>query len=259
MIKKDGKENMKIKRLMITLCSLCVICMGCSFGNTKQEVDQKGKNIIRELNQEQEELLCAISVNKDKVKNGKLYDWQVEVLNQFDYAMEYLAAKYPSYSFKMVYCIPKNKMNSYTTFSFIEQADSNKCYDLYLYVDDKGAYEAEDNFYGDIKEDELAVALLTLLQDEFPECVQVTTNIPYVQGQEYDEELNINQIINGEIKLSQNSTIYIQSEILTEEKYQEKVKKLNDFLINKEIEGSYTVVFMERVNKSELYKDNFGV
>ena len=166
---------MKIKRMTLVLCGLCAICTGCAQTEMPEESFTKGEaeNMIRELTKEQEELLCTISVNKEKVQDGKLYDWQVEVLNQFEYASEYLAEKYPSYSFKMVNCVPKNKTNSYTIFSFTEQSDNEKFYDLYLYVSEgeENIYEAKDNFYGEIKEEELAEALLKLLQEEFPEKI----------------------------------------------------------------------------------------
>jgi hypothetical protein len=52
----------------------------------------------------------------------------------------------------------------------------------YMYIDvyeenGKNRYEIADNFYGKIFEDELADRLFTLMEEEFTECINVTTSI----------------------------------------------------------------------------------
>ena len=69
----------------------------------------------REMTREKMELLGKISEDADMVRSGNLCDWQIELMHQYDYAMEYLRAKYPSYCFKIINCEQKNKWNSYTT------------------------------------------------------------------------------------------------------------------------------------------------
>ena len=71
-------------------------CMGMLPAN-QQEVNAMEKK--EELTQEKKDFLAKISVNEKKVEEGDLYDWQKELLNQYDYAMEYLEKKYPSYKF----------------------------------------------------------------------------------------------------------------------------------------------------------------
>lgn len=258
-----------MKRALVLL-GLCLLCTGCGkvqnesgyMENNYEGEEGAKEEMTKELTAEQEELLCAISVNKEKVKEGRLYDWQIEVVNQFDYAMAYLEEKYPSYSFKMVNCEPQNKMNSYTIFSFVEETNSEEYYDLYLYVseDEPFVYEAKDNFYGDIKEEELADAFLKLMQVEYPKCVKVKSNIPYVQGKEFDEKLDVNQVLTGELKMSQDTTIYLQGKASDEVEYKAEVESIKAFLSQRGIAGNYKVVFVEVADgTTELYKENFFV
>ena len=90
---------------------------GCTGAVPKkqQEVNAMGNEV--ELTQEKKDFLTAISMDEERVQAGKLYDWQIEVLRQYDYAMDYLEKKYPSHSFKFTACNPKGRDNSFSSFS----------------------------------------------------------------------------------------------------------------------------------------------
>ena len=254
---------MKKMLLMLGVCLLCTGCgkmqEGCEYNENYYE---EGEEVMYELTAEQEELLCAISVKAERVKEGDLYGWQVEVLKQYDFAMDYLREKYPSYSFKIVGCAPKNVVNSYTTFDFVEVNNEEQYYALYLDVleGEEPVYVAEDNFYGDIKEEELAEQLFTLLKAEFPNCLRVSTNVTTVEGREFDEKLDVSKVVSGEIKMQQDTTIYISENASNEETYAQKVQEINAFLTGKGITGSFDVVILDAGDEeTELYSEIFIV
>lgn len=227
----------------------------------KYENEEGGFVTEREMTQEQIDLLCDISVNEDKVRDGNLADWQIEVLNQYDYAMEYLAGKYPSYEFGIVGCEPKNNSSSYTTFTFIEKSDESTYYCLYLDVYEEEAgkrYEATDNFYGKLFEAELAEKMLELVQEQFPECVNVTTNITCAEGKEYGEDFDVELILAGEQKMEHDTDFYINAEEMADAEYSQKVAAIKDFILEKGIYGSYDVKFVTETNQDNvLYREHF--
>ena len=59
-------------------------CMGMLPEN-QQEVNAMEKNT--ELTQEKKDLLKKISTDEKRIEEGKLYDWQTELLKQYDHAM----------------------------------------------------------------------------------------------------------------------------------------------------------------------------
>ena len=229
--------------------------------NDDYDNEEDGSMTEREMTQEQIDLLCSISVNEDKVREGKLADWQVEVLNQYDYAMEYLAEKYPSYEFGIVGCDQKCNLSSYTTFTFIEKGDKSAYYDLYLdvYEEESGnRYEAKDNFYGKLFEEELAEKMLELMQDEFPECIKVTTNVTCAEGEEFGENLDIESVLTGERSMEHDTDFYIDAEGMTETEYTQKVADIKEFILKKGIYGSYDVKFVNKADlDKELYREHF--
>ena len=76
---------------------------------------------VPELTQEKKDFLAKMSVDEERVQNGKLYDWQVEALRQYDYAMGFLQEKYPSHTFKFTFCNPKGNVNPFSYFLFIHR------------------------------------------------------------------------------------------------------------------------------------------
>lgn len=228
--------------------------------NDEYENEEDG-SMGHEMTQEQIDLLCSISVNENKVREGDLADWQIEVLNQYDYAMEYLAGKYPSYEFEIVGCEPKNNSNSYTTFTFVERTDKSIYYDMYLDVYEEEAgnrYEATDNFYGKLFEEKLAERMLELMQEEFPECINVTTNITCAEGEKFGEDLDLELILKGELKMEHDTDFYINAVGMSEAEYSQKVEDIKSFIIQKGIYGSYDVKFVMESNLDDvLYREHF--
>lgn len=212
----------------------------------------------REMTREKMELLGKISEDADMVRSGNLCDWQIELMHQYDYAMEYLRAKYPSYCFKIINCEQKNKWNSYTTFTFVEKSNKEASYELYLYVDETSAhkYEAEDNFYGDLFEEEISQRVMEMVQEEFPECIEVKTDIPYVQGAEYGESLDLERVLTGELCMGQVTTLFMNTDQKDHKDYAKKVTELGKFINTKGICGSYAIKFVMGMKQEKvLYQD----
>ncbi|MBO5524460.1 MAG: hypothetical protein J5986_12445 [Roseburia sp.] len=273
---------MKWKKIVVILLGLGLFCGGCqkaekesswlaenNYENEYGQIEEDGFNseegeeemAEREMTAEQMELLCRISVNEEKVREGRLYDWQKEILNQYDFAMDYLREKYPSHSFQIINCEPKNKLNSYTHFTIIEETAPEDYYSLNINVEESdsgNAYEASDNYYGALKEEEFAEKLFELVQQEVPECIEVNTNMPYVLGSEYGENLDLDMVLNGEIEMAQDTTFIVGSEEKTEEEYEKEAKVLENFVKGRGISGSFAVEFVQNENQENvLYKAYF--
>ena len=264
-------ENIRIKRkiaagILIVTCLMNTGCMGSIRGDNSISDDLETET-ERILTQEQIDLLCGISVNEDKVKEGKLNSWQKEVLNQYDCAMEYLAYKYPSYDFVIKFCEPKNIENSFTTFMFLEKSEDNKGSGekeyFYMYINvyeenGKNCYEITDNFYGKLFKDELADRFFDLMEDEFPECINVTTSITTVAGEEFGEELDIERVLSGELMMYNYTDFYINADGMTESEYSDKVIEIKEFILETGIYGSYDVKFVSEFEPEEvLYMEHF--
>lgn len=213
-------------------------CMGVLPKN-QQEVNAMEKNA--ELTQEKKDFLKKISMDEERIEEGKLYDWQTELLNQYDYAMEYLGKKYPSHKFAFTDCKPKEKGTSFSTFWFQEDGGKDT-FELHLTVDNDKKYDCEDNYYGELLKDSYESALLSLLQKEVPECAAVTTSFSTVQGEKFDEQLTGEEVLEGNDKLTNMTEIYVLETDASNAKI--LADKIQSQIEEKKIYGSYYVEVM---------------
>lgn len=123
---------------------------------------------------------------------------------------------------------------------------------------DGNIYTPEDNFYGEIKEEEFAEKLQNLLQEQFGDQIDVDTNMTCVMGGKIGEELNLDKVLQGEIKIDHSTLLIVKTEVLEKEEYKKKSDKLEEFIKEKKIYGSYTVKFVNELNLDEiLYEEHF--
>lgn len=222
-------------------------CMGMLPAN-QQEVNAMEKK--EELTQEKKDFLAKISVNEKKVEEGDLYDWQKELLNQYDYAMEYLEKKYPSYKFTFTDYTPHGKGNSFSTFWF--QEDGGKAtFELYFNVDNDEKYSCEDNFYSQTLKSSYESALLSMLQKEVPECKAVYSSFTTVQGEKFDEKLTGQEVLEGNDKLTNTTEIYVLEP--SQSDAQTIAYKIQAQIEEKKIYGSY---YVEVLNEEPQEPEN---
>lgn len=235
--------------IFIIVGTACAAGEGTSGNGSATEMAQqnnsRGEENMRksEITAEQEALLIKISVNEERIRDGKLYDWQEEVLRQYDYALEYLQGKYPSHSFVMIDCEPKNKLNSYTTFWF--QADGEeKTYELYLNINENEEYTCEDNYYGNLFEEPYAMELQVRIQKEVSECVSVVSRMTSVKGLEFSENLEVSDILDGKYMVTNSTDIYVDG---TRKEAGQLIEAVHKVIVENKIYGSYTVYVLENL------------
>ena len=181
----------------------------------KNETEYYKKNEHEEveiLTNDQEAFLVKIFMNEDRIRSGKLYDYQKEVLKQYNYSMDYLAKKYPSHHFKITDCEYKNKLNSYTTFWFSENDDTENIFELYLRITENeqgNIYFAEDNYYGYLFSPVLKNYFYKII-DPLCDEIYISTKIQDVKGEDYDELMQMEDIINGDLNIEQRTAIHIK-------------------------------------------------
>lgn len=196
------------------------------------------------LTEQQEALLIAISSDEDRIREGKLYAWQVETVKQYEAAMAYLEEKYPSYSLEITDCVPKNKMNSYTTFWF-KAEEQEEVYELYLETDEDGVYICKDNFYASFVGPEYEEALLELLREEVPECEALSAEMSAVKGEEFNEQINAESILEGVYRVSNTVLIFAVADDDGEaERIAEKAEQV---VREKKIYGGYIVYVLAEI------------
>ncbi len=233
---------------------------GCAAkaADPEQEVEEMGAEA--ELSEEKKLFLKKISVDEDRIDEGKLYDWQEELLKQYDYVLGYLGDKYPSHQFQITDCEPESKMNDSAVFWFTADAGED-LYELYLTPQEEERYLCQDNYYGYLVKSSYDSALTELIREEVPECAGVSSSFNTAQNEKYDENLTGEDILNNGEKLTNSTKIFILAE--DETRAEKLIESVQEVLAANHVYGSYRILALDSLpdgeydmNELEEYIDN---
>lgn len=235
------------RTIVLELLLIVMFAVGC--GNNSNIKAESENNVEMEngikMTDEQKELLKKISMNEENIEVGILYEWQKEVLHQYDFAMKYLKEKYPSHEFQIVDCSQKNKLNSYTTFWFTAD-NSETRYEMYIDIEEETVtYSGRDTFFGSLVQDAYAKILAEYIQKTMPECIGCDTYMGSAVGTEFDEKKTADDIFNGGYQIMNDTEIFVNG-VLGEqpEKYADRIEKI---IKNKALYGAYVVYVLSKL------------
>lgn len=243
-----GVFKLKKSAIYLGICCLSTLLSACTSNDVIEKDSIKIISTPATITQEQKDLLYNIGMAENEITNENLSKRQKDILNQYNYAMEFLAVKYPSYTFNIINCEINNLFNpTYSIFYFQEINDTETYYDLYLYVDGDN-YLAEDNFYGYVIGDTYENALKELLIQENIPCEKVESRLDTVQGLYFGENLDISKITNGTVRVQQSTDIYINGTSLTERQYTEIADTIQTIIEGHKIYGSFYIMILDYDN-----------
>lgn len=187
---------MGVSRFFILVCLLVMLCLtDCSI--------ERNKGVVQVLSEDEIIMLESMYNNKERIKLGQLFDYQLDNLERYRFAKEYMSEKYSDYIYEFIGGEPKSKMNSYAQF-YVE----NELCDIYtVYV--KDGYVAEDNFYASFFEEQYEAYIFDYLNDKIDGVIEVSSKMPFTKGVEYGINMQMTDIVSGDLDLTANSVIHI--------------------------------------------------
>ncbi|WP_455718814.1 hypothetical protein [Anaerosporobacter sp.] len=232
-----------IKLLLATI----IIVTGLSLSACKDMKNDEEKEEITAMTDEQRDLLIEMSFNEERVKEGKLSDWQIEVLRQFDSAKEYLERKYPSHTFKIIRGESNDIFHDFTEFIFIAD-DDDEWYDMRIDIEKKdsgNAYTIIDNYYGVLLKEKYEEELLKVLQEGCKQCVAIQVNMSSMREEEINEIFDVNRIINESFRIKNDTEIFVNGK--EEKDPSSLIKHVQDIIKEKKIYGSYSIYVLSDI------------
>lgn len=237
---------MKTIVCILFLIISCANFIGCNNQNDSYIKNQNIEINKMNLTTEQIELLKKMSINEKSIEEGNLCSWQVEIINQYNFAIGYLEKKYGEVQFTIYDGVPKNSANRSTIFYFMDRDGTS--YELYIYVDNEGTYSAKDNYYETVIKEKYEKILKEILVDKTNLTIKVSTHMSSVQGDEIDREFDVNKLFNREYEIQNDTQIYVFIE--NEDESETVCKKIQNVIENERIYGSYTV-YSVSINEQE--------
>ena len=159
---------------------------------------------------------------------------------QVDAIFEKMHEKYPSYNVEILRCEPKSLLGpAYDIYYVTDDLLDTVGRAVYLYPTDiENEYEIVDNFIGKIMETKYAETLFLKLEQIFSACYLVETEISDVYGDEYTENITVDDVMDGKYPMWNRTKIYLrQSDISLED--------VKDYLMKTVYCGSYQLIITD--------------
>ena len=139
-----NKKRILISFLVAILSLNVPACGNTSSSTATDSISTESESeVIINMTEDQKKFLIHNSVNEEAVKEGRLRDWQIELLRKYDFCMEYLSDEYPDHNFEIT---TYDNINS-TTIKFIVIPDNDESLVFTANVfDENGNLTATDSF-----------------------------------------------------------------------------------------------------------------
>lgn len=232
------------KRVLILLisCLSAVLLPGCQAAREPSAQPDNsiaiGENTMDhiEMTDKEIELLCQNYQNIDRIREGLLFDYQAEALEQLRAGTSYLKEKYPGQSFELLTFEAATQFNGRAAVSF--QGCTPEEYTLYIRPSD-GEYICADTFYG------------SLLREEYDKKVEEVlassgyygrayTRFPSPVGRELGEDTDADDLLKFFPKLTRDTDLFFICE-----DHDTAVKEAQAILSQAGFYGAYTLYFVQ--------------
>ena len=234
-----GDWLFNIRKVLVICSLLCWGCLGC--GNRKQEemISNEEEIAMKDeynLTDKEKELLIRIFGNEENINNNKLYDYQIEALNQLRTGEDYLVQKYPSHKFEITHFENATKLTNQAISNYVDEYGRSFTVTI---TPENGEYVCRDTYYGIAIQERYDREIEQFLS-EAEITAKAYTDFPMPAGFEADETASLSSINEIEPKITRCTHIYVDDLEKSSEIY-EKAKKI---LESNHAYGSYILYYV---------------
>lgn len=187
----------------------------------------------------EKKFLQNLFVNEKRIEEGKLYAYQIRVLEQYRMAMHYLHQKYPDTEFEIIMGNPQNRMSSLAEFVFKASGESDTFQLSISEVND--SYMIKDNYYGSLIREMYDEYIFRNLQGKINGLIAVYSQIREMKEKEYDSNIKMEDIVNQKLQIFPMTHIYISATKSTSDEWQQLVKQTVACIKTLDLYGAYSI------------------
>ena len=227
-------------RIVLVICSLlCWGCLGCSSRKQEEMISSEGDVAMKDeqnLTDKEKELLIRVFGNEENIKNNKLYDYQIEALNQLRTGEDYLIQKYPSHTFEITHFENATKLTNQAISNYVDEYGRSFAVTI---TPENGEYVCRDTYYGLAIQEHYDREIEQLLS-EAGITAKTYTDFPMPAGFEVDETASLSSINEIEPKITRCTHIYVDEAEKGSEIYERTKKNLE----SNRAYGSYILYYV---------------
>lgn len=212
-------------------------------------LEKKFEPPVCEVEEWEKELLIEEYPNSEEtIREGKLYENHLALLNEIRTGMAYLEEKYPGYKFSINY----RDDWAVTIIDYrVTEETTGERFKLRFYTDEERRHQPEDDFYKYFIETDYNKYLEEQLRQQDEKIVKTKTWMIYPEGREYGLDMTMNDFITGKLELTPSVNIYVSAKDMTEEGCDQYVNKVKREIEQINLTGTYVIKFWD-MEKEEM-------
>ena len=135
--------------VMFTGLMLCLASCGKqpAAPEPSEKTDSKVTEVI-EMTEHEKELLCAVFPMEERIREGRLLDYQELALYEYREGMQYLEDKYPGYEFESLSLTPATKFDPWMTVRI--QSTGTEVREVRITPESSGVNTCSDTVYNEV-------------------------------------------------------------------------------------------------------------
>jgi len=259
-----------MKRLITILLLTCLLasCSWTGHNNPASGLDQINNNAsnedknkgVTEMTEHEKIILKRVSFNKDAVEQGKLEDWQKEILDQMRAGEAYLREKYPSKNLVIISCEKTTDTRDYTVFYIQEEGNSEQFSELHVYPQgDKSEFPMLDNYYGVMIAEPAEQMIKDMINKAGLPCIRVKASFWEFLVRDFGEDMSVEDTLRGKIFADNQFQVYLEEEKLDHGSYIDNVAEVKSIMEDNGIVGYFTVIIGTSDSAESIYRESFSL
>lgn len=220
-------------------------------------LDKKFEPPVCEVEEWEKELLIEeYPYSEDTIREGKLNNSQLALLNEIRTGMSYLEEKYPNYKFSIDY----RDDWAVTIIDYrVTEETTGESFKLRFDKGEGDGLQPEDDFYVYFIEDAYQEYLEEQFKQRADKVMKVVISITRTKGKDYDDKITMEDITNGRLDVSPLVNVRISAEGMTEEECAQYVEKeMRKAIEEIDLSGTYGMDFFpdleETLNEEKKIK-----
>lgn len=198
------------------------------------------------LSESEKKILSGITFHTEEIESGNLCDSDMELLTEMRGLAEYLPEKYPSYTFEITGCEPKEgTTRAYNEWYYkSKQIDRDSAF-IATVENTDDALEIKDDFYGEVIRTPIRRNIVGLLVDAGYPVIDVVISFWKYLGKDYGENLVPTQVLSGEVQADNEFKIFLDASKLDTKDYQAVASEVAELFKQEEITGEIYLVILK--------------
>ena len=240
-------KNMKKYRVLICIAAALIIagCGGSSEadGKTRETTAEQTASAEEEdtveqitMTEKEQELLAAVYPNEEMIREGQLFEYQEEALNELRAGEEYITSKYPEQSFEIRSITPADKFYPWMTIVMKEGA-FGECKVTVTPAEE--GYTFTEDLYGKVLGGAYDKAIGKILAEGGLQAVSFT-KFTSPMGEEVGPATTPEELIALKKSLPRNTHLFMADESDRDA----AAEKARQILLDAGVYGAYTLYFV---------------